>query len=279
MLGHTSRAQARRFFWCFLLLGSASLPAQAFNYLVNPIRIEMGPKQRSTTALVSSNSKRPVLLRVKAHRWSKRDGEDHLEASSNLIVTPPLLRLEPGQKQTVRLGLISARAPGSPEQQFRIEFEEVDGGSVDVSAPEPEPGEKPKVAMQINLLTNISIPLILRGDSAVKSLAAKARWAPTEEPTTPVTISPPEAAQEAAKAKLWVEVSNNGTATQQLAKLSLKTAEGLDYGEPGGFIYVLPGQMSRIVFNVPVGVLPSGLRLNYRENSADSSLPLNLTSP
>ena len=48
-------------------------------------------------------------------RWTKKDNKDIYAPSRDLLVTPPISRVNPGETQILRVGLI--RDPANPNQE------------------------------------------------------------------------------------------------------------------------------------------------------------------
>jgi P pilus assembly chaperone PapD len=261
-----------------VLMALLSSQAMAFNYTVSPIHAELAPRQRSTELTVKSNSTKAVLLRVKVMEWRKQDGEDVLTPAKGMIATPPLLRLESKQSQKVRFGLISPRPQGAPEAQYRVVFEEVEGGSValpqgDGDAATEEP--KPNIQMSIATLTNISLPLIVRSQNKQFAAQVSARWA----------AAAPGDASAAARERLErlstgepralvLDITNTGSSTEQLRKLSLIGPDQQLIAESDHWAWVLPGQMSRVRIEVPEEASLRGAQLRARAGQTALLLPI-----
>jgi fimbrial chaperone protein len=95
--------------------------------LINPVVVELAPKQRiaSLTLSLAATAPRAVVFQAAVMRWTQDErGESRHEADPDVVVVPPVVELRPGQSQLVRVGLRGARR-GSGEQAWRLVFEEL----------------------------------------------------------------------------------------------------------------------------------------------------------
>lgn len=91
---------------------------------VRPMRINLENKQRSAEITVTNGSSTPELLRVEAMSWEQVGGKDLYSPTEELLVVPPLLRVEAGQERVVRLALRGLFS-GTHERAYRIFLSEV----------------------------------------------------------------------------------------------------------------------------------------------------------
>jgi fimbrial chaperone protein len=100
---------------------AAGSPASAGSFKIDPVNLSI-PADRSTTSLTLTNTgKEPVSVRVVTYRWTQPKGEDAYDETTNVIVSPPIFTLAPGQAQLVRVG-VNQRRPGDG---YRVIFEEI----------------------------------------------------------------------------------------------------------------------------------------------------------
>jgi fimbrial chaperone protein len=106
------------------LLASDSASAQV---LINPVVVELGARQRSIAVTVSltNTASGPVRLQTELLRWRQNlQGGAVTEPSDDLVVSPPIADLKPGDKQVFRLALRGAR-PSTEELTYRLILEDV----------------------------------------------------------------------------------------------------------------------------------------------------------
>lgn len=98
--------------------------------LINPVVVELGANQRTASVSITLSEKAPKPMRLQAEllRWAQDvQGESVTEPSDDLLVTPPIADLRPGEKQLFRVALRGARA-GAGELAYRLILEDVGPG-------------------------------------------------------------------------------------------------------------------------------------------------------
>ena len=106
---------------CLLL--AAAAPALAGRFSVAPIRVDFGAGLRIGAVTVTSEDDHPLVFKNSPSLWTQNaDGGDVYTPTSDLVVTPPLLRVETGEPRIVRIGTL--RDPGDVERSYRVFLEE-----------------------------------------------------------------------------------------------------------------------------------------------------------
>jgi len=106
---------------CLLL--ASTVPALAGRFSVAPIRIDFGAAQRIGAVTVTSEDDHPLVFKNSPSLWTQNaDGGDVYTPTADLVVTPPLLRVETGEPRIVRIGTL--REPGEVERSYRVFLEE-----------------------------------------------------------------------------------------------------------------------------------------------------------
>lgn len=104
----------------------ASGPAAA-QVLINPVVVELNPNQRiaSVTVSLSDKAVAPMRLQAEVLRWQQdTHGDDVSQPSNDLLVTPPIADVRPGEKQMFRIALRGPRQ-GPGELAYRLILEDV----------------------------------------------------------------------------------------------------------------------------------------------------------
>jgi len=123
-------ARGRTPYWRSLVLGAAALLSSgiaAAQAQISPVVVEFGPKQRVATVriVLSEKARGPMRLQVQLLRWTQDlRGEAVTQPSEDLIVTPRIADLQPGQQQVLRLGL-RAGLPAQSEMAYRLYLEDI----------------------------------------------------------------------------------------------------------------------------------------------------------
>lgn len=99
-------------------------PASAGSFTISPLRADLS--QQSTTAAITVRNEdaAPVIIQAEAFAWSQSAGEDKLEATRDLLVSPAVFTLPPKGAQLVRVAL---RRPADPKRElsYRLTLLEV----------------------------------------------------------------------------------------------------------------------------------------------------------
>jgi fimbrial chaperone protein len=100
--------------------------AQAGEFSVNPIRLELGQAARSGALTVSNDGKVPLGFQLQAMEWVQDDqGKDQYLETRDLIFFPKILTVDPGQEGVIRVGIKTPIVPS--EKTYRIFIEELPG--------------------------------------------------------------------------------------------------------------------------------------------------------
>jgi len=115
--GKVARAVTFLFYFCWQT-------SQAAAFSVAPVRVNLDEAANSATVEFGNTGTEITSMQVEVMKWSQtEDGVDVYEPSEDLIAVPPIFRVEPGEKQIVRIGLFGRSAPA--ETSFRVFFSEL----------------------------------------------------------------------------------------------------------------------------------------------------------
>lgn len=111
------------------LLWSAAWSAtlQAAVLQLAPIPIEVQAPDRAGVLTLGNRASAEATVQVRAFRWTQQGGEDRLEPTQEIAVSPPLAVVPAGQSLTVRVVRLAA-APPQAEEAFRIWVDELPVG-------------------------------------------------------------------------------------------------------------------------------------------------------
>jgi fimbrial chaperone protein len=130
-----------------LLAGSASAQSIA----IAPVTIALAPGELTTTVTVTNRGSTQTAVQVRPFSWDQAGSEDRLLPTRDLLVSPPIARIDPGKTQTIRILL--KKAPQSKEDSYRIFFDDI-------------PAELPSNGVRVAL--RISIPVFALPPHPVK---------------------------------------------------------------------------------------------------------------
>jgi fimbrial chaperone protein len=116
--------------------------AAAQSLTVLPVNVFFAPGQKASTMSVTNRGDRETAVQIRPYAWTQADGNDQLDATHALVVSPPIASIAPGATQLVRL--ILRDQPGNREVTYRIILDEL-----------PAPTENGVV----NVIFRLSIPV------------------------------------------------------------------------------------------------------------------------
>ncbi|MCW5718346.1 MAG: molecular chaperone [Bauldia sp.] len=190
-----------------LLLSLAAPAAQAAALQVVPVLLDVASPTVATSIRVTNAGTAPITVQVRVFRWTQVNGEDVLEPTTAVVVSPPIATLQPGLENTVRV-IRTATTPVVGEEAYRLLVDEL---------PEPATAREGGV----NLLIRHSIPVFFSAAPTLPDL----RW----------SVVPTGGGYA-------VTASNAGQRRIRIADLELQDAGGRVVAGRGGLAgYVLGG--------------------------------------
>jgi fimbrial chaperone protein len=129
------------------LLCVLSPAAHAGNFSVSPLRVEMKGSHRLEVLTISNADDAPLTIQVELKNWSQQAGEDQLDDTKDLLVTPPIFKMGPHGQQVVRIALRRDADP-TRELDYRVLLTEI-----------PPPPAKDFSGMQVAL--QLSLPIFV----------------------------------------------------------------------------------------------------------------------
>ena len=191
-----------------LFVASATGSAEAQSLRVSPVTIDLPPGAASVVLTVDTDKKEGVPVQARVLHWSSVNGEDKLEKTEDVVVSPPMLTLHAGSPSTLRLVRV-AKTPVSGEETYRVLLDEI-------------PNRKNLQAGTIALTIRQSLPVFFAGfDARPGSLT----WKITQRDRKPV-----------------LEATNTGQKRVKITKLTATDEKSRNILKNGGLAYVLAGQ-------------------------------------
>jgi len=229
--------------WGFCALACAS------GLQVSPLSVTLKPGHSADGIWLSNVGANPVRAQIRVYHWTQGNGEEQLTPSQGLVISPPMLSLDPGSKQLIRV--IRAGPPpvgaAAVEDAYRISIDE--------------------------------LPVAPTGDRTVQFVLRQ---------VLPVFVEPVGTANPVPQLHWSVysegghtslEVTNSGNAHAQLADISFLTSSNHRIEVAGGLAgYVLPGNTKRWETSQPLD-LASGGTFEARINGAAATQILSVAAP
>lgn len=215
-----------------LLFAGFSLPALAGNMSVYPLRAVMDGSRTSEVLTLRNLDKKPMLVQPTVVRWTQKDGKDVHEPTRDILISPALVEIQPGESQVVRLALRRAQEAGE-ELSYRVLLKEV-------------PRTSSASGATLEIAMNISLPVFV----LPKAGSAK--------PLLELTDARPEATGKSEG--LRVTLRNSGNAHVQVTKFALRESSS-PLGEYNSMFYILPGNSSTI--RIPLARKPNSHSVRF----------------
>jgi len=207
-----------------LVLGSGQ--AMASSLQVTPVRIQVETPAAASTITVSNPGDAPLAAQLRIFKWTRVNGEDTLEPTKDVVASPPLARLAPGQPYVVRIIRVNKK-PVDGEETYRLLVDEI---------PNPQalaPSFGPRFAIRH------SIPVFFTDPAANPKLS----WAAVIK-----------------KGKLILEARNEGGRRVRISALKVTNGSGAPLSFGDGFLdYVFARSSEQWTATVPLkGFAPGG---------------------
>lgn len=227
---------------------------------VTPILLDFNPQQRALAVWISNTGKRPISAQARVQAWRQGEAGDTLEPTTELVASPPMVQIPPGQTQVVRV--VRMRTTGLfSEMAYRLLVDELPSA-------EPVAANVERASQGIQFLFRYSIPVFVGASDSVL-----ARDVPTSE-----------LVESSVKAHLTlgdgqsinVAVSNTSARRVKLSDFALVAPSGeRKVLGPGLFGYVLSGQTRKWSLAAPRGIELANTTLHARinEDSNETVLP------
>lgn len=206
----SSRQTARRGLAIFLFLPMllAADPVLAGSFSVSPIWASLSAEARVVALRVHNSGTEPASIQAELKTWNQQNGEDKFEPSREVLVTPPIFTVSPGETQVIRVGL--RRPPGlDNELSYRLFLQEL-------------PPPIPEGFQGLRVVTRMSLPVFV---------------APASGPATPELTWH---AKRGSEGELVITASNHGNGHGKVTKLRLQLENDRELNQRGN-TYVLPG--------------------------------------
>src|SRR5512135_2314395 len=107
-----------------MLAGGIAAGAQAGSLTVTPVVVTLDDKTHTASLTVKNEGHEARVVQTELLRWTQKNGADVQTPSRDILVNPPMATLQPGQTQTVRIGL-KREADNMQELAYRLYLTEV----------------------------------------------------------------------------------------------------------------------------------------------------------
>jgi len=194
-------------FFTLVILTSLS---HAAGFSVSPIRVNLTPENNKVMSLrVHNSSNELVALQAEVMAWNQKDGQDLYESKTrDILVTPPIFTVPPGESQIIRVGL-RRHLDLNQELSYRLFLQEL---------PPPIPNK----FQGLQMVMRMSLPVFVA--PATGQASSDLSWR----------------IHQVNKGNLLLESHNRGNGHAQVTELRLKLPDGQELVQKNN-TYILPG--------------------------------------
>jgi fimbrial chaperone protein len=237
---------------CAVVMLAASTAHAASSVLIWPIDPVLEADQQASALWLENRGSETANLQIRVFGWSQSGFAEQYQNQRDVIGSPPVAKIEPGQKQLVRLTRTKEVPPGQ-ELAYRIIIDEIPSA-------QPATADGGKTAAAIRFQMRYSVPLFAYGAGLwSKEDSTRAR--------DPKGVGLPQLSWRtvAVDGKPYVEVRNQGAVHARLTDVAIKQAGQSKPLAEGLLGYVLPGAVMRWPAPTP---LTNDSALQVRVNGA-----------
>ncbi|WP_028605969.1 fimbrial biogenesis chaperone [Ottowia thiooxydans] len=240
-----------RFMWLVgVLLGASA--ANAAGLQVAPVTLTLQSSQQADGLWLTNTDQAQLDAQVRVFRWTQQDGQEQMEPTRELVISPPMLRLPAGERQLVRVIRSGPPPAATAESAYRVLIDEL-------PLPRTE-GASGGEGKGLKFVMRHSLPIFVSPAGAPPS-APQLKWTLRSEGV-----------------QTLLEVANSGGTHAQLADLWFTDSTGNRLSVHKGLLgYVLPGATMRWQLQLPAAATAASGRwqvlLNGRTTEQEIAPP------
>lgn len=235
-----------------LLVGLLCLvagPVGAIGLQISPISLTIEASQTAQGLWLNNTGETELHAQVRVFGWTQAGFEGmQLAPSRGLIVSPPMVTLQPGQRQLVRVIRTGPPPQGASEQAYRLIINEL---------PQPQSAQKEG----INFILRYSVPVFVAPVSDSPSAAPQLRWQLRVDGNQAVLVA-----------------TNTGNKHAHVSQVAFVTAAGKRITLAKGlFGYVLPHVTRKWKLQSSANLFADGGRIHAVINDQATTQPVAVT--
>lgn len=139
-----------------LALAATASPA-ANSLLIWPVNPTIRPGEQAAALWIENQGRTTAHLQLRVFAWQQLDGDDDYRVQHDIVGSPPMTRIAPGQRQLVRLTR-TAPTPVPRELAYRVVVDEIPVQAADTTQADAPAG--------VRFQFRYSIPLFVLGETA-----------------------------------------------------------------------------------------------------------------
>jgi fimbrial chaperone protein len=221
--------------------------AGATGLQVAPISLQLQATQTADGLWLSNSGDTALHAQVRVYHWTQAGGTEQLTPSRGLVISPPMLGIDGGQRQLVRVIRVGAPPSGAAavEDAYRVVVDEL---PVDADT-----------SRGVQFVLRYSVPVFVE-PAGKDATAPKLAWSLHREGDSAV-----------------LDVANSGDGHAQISQLVFTDSNGKHIPLSNGLLgYVLPGAHMRWTLEPDAGVFAAGGTFNARINGEPVAQPISL---
>lgn len=151
------------------LLLTAPVTRAASSILIWPINPVLSAEQKTRPLWLENQANVPATLQIRILRWRQMQQRNDYQPQNEVLPSPPVVTIAPGDRQLVRLTLAGA-APSSGEQAYRILVDEI---------PDARQQVREAKGSRVNFRMRYSVPLFVNSSEPPQEdmqIARALRW-------------------------------------------------------------------------------------------------------
>jgi fimbrial chaperone protein len=208
--------------------------SQAESIQVSPISVEINAPSLSSTITLKTDAKKPRVAQLRVMRWSQVDGKEVLEATDDVVASPPFATLASNTSYTVRIVRQSA-APVLNEENYRLLIDQL-------------PDEQSSKKNVIGIAIRYSLPIFVRPANGGKAVL---EWD-----------------AELVDGAVKLTAINSGNRGAKLTDLKISDGRSfVRFGTNGAAGYILPGQSMSWKKPAPKGFAAGPVKISARNET------------
>ena len=203
------------------------LPATAA-ILIWPTNVFIDSREKAAAMWLENRGNTLQTYQMRVYAWSHTGSKEELTEQDDIVGSPPIMQIEPGKRQLVRLIRTGTSPPGK-EMTYRVILDEI---------PSAEP-EAPDKANGVKFRMRYSIPVFVFGEG----LASQSMQGNGKTDADKVVVDPSLSWRiKNDRKQKTLEVSNKGPIHVHLRNLTFARRDGMKTDPGGAAGYILPGK-------------------------------------
>lgn len=202
-------------------------PAWAAKLRISPIGVHLTATERAGAITIVNTDDRPVNLQLRIYEWSEReDGQEQLDKTTDMIVSPPAITVPAGASYTIRIAR-PVVTPVNGERTYRLLIDEL-----------PQPDDPRTIGQGIKMVLRNSLPVFVTDAKAMADL----KWTVWQD-----------------ESGVHAQAQNHGKRHAKIINLMVQTASGRPLSFGGGLNGYVLGGATR-TFTAPANAAGTPLR-------------------